>query len=64
MTFQKSFQTRNSYGSLHAAGKIRYEAILTQTKKEEKNGETPMSVIFPPFHPDEDYYLEFYKKST
>lgn len=40
------------------AGQIRYEAILTQTKTEEKKGEAPMSVLFPPFNPDEDYYLD------
>ena len=33
-------------------GEIRYEAILEQTKKEEKNGESPISVLFPPFDPD------------
>ena len=58
--FSEIFSKRETMLGLwhEVAGEIRYEAILELTKKEEKNGETPMSVLFPPFHPDEDYYLD------
>jgi hypothetical protein len=58
--FSKIFSKRKiALGLWHeVAGQIRYEAILTQTKTEQKKGETPISVLFPPFNPEEDYYLD------
>jgi hypothetical protein len=41
------------------AGQIRYEVVLTQTKQQEKKGESPMSVLFPPFDPDDDTFDSF-----
>jgi hypothetical protein len=59
-TFAEIFSKKETMIGLwhEVSGEIRYEAILTQTRKEEKNGETPISVLFPPFNPDEDYYLD------
>ena len=58
-TFNDIFDSRTiALGLWHeVVGQIRYEAILTQTKTEQKKGEAPISVLFPPFDPDEDYYL-------
>lgn len=59
-SFSEIFSKRETMIGLwhEVAGQIRYEAILTQTKKEEKNNEAPLSVLFPPFDPDTDYYLD------
>ena len=58
--FSEIFSKRKiAFGLWHeVAGQIRYEAILTQTRSEEKQGETPVSVLFPSFNPDEKYYLD------
>ena len=59
-SFSEIFSKRETMIGLwhEVAGQIRYEAILTQTKKEEKNNEAPLSVLFPPFDPEVDYYLD------
>ena len=59
-TFAEIFSKRKQMIGLwhEVSGQIRYEAILEQTKKEKKNNETPMSVLFPPFDPDANYYID------
>jgi len=59
-TYSEIFAKRKiALGLWHeVAGHIRYEAILSQTKTEEKKGETPLSVLFPPFDPEDNYYLD------
>tara|TARA_B100002019_G_scaffold161319_1_gene139165 strand:+ start:355 stop:585 length:231 start_codon:yes stop_codon:yes gene_type:complete len=59
-TFADIFTRKKStIGLWHeVSGEIRYEAILEQTKKEERSKETPISVLFPPFDPNADYYID------
>lgn len=57
-TFNDIFDSRiMALGLWHeVAGQIRYEALLEQTKQERKNEEAPISVLFPPFDPDDDSF--------
>lgn len=64
--FSEIFSKRKiAFGLWHeVAGQIRYEAILTQTRSEETRGETPMSVLFPPFDPESEEFAKIQNDKT
>jgi hypothetical protein len=65
-TFSEIFSKRQTMLGLwhEVSGEIRYEAILEQTKKEEKNGENPISVLFPPFDPESKEFEKIKNEET
>ena len=65
-TFSEIFSKRQTMLGLwhEVSGEIRYEAILEQTKKEKKNGENPISVLFPPFDPESKEFEKIKNEET